>query len=183
MRKTLLLAVAWLVLFSVPALAASVRVRMNGTPLRALDMKGEDLRRLRGFQFLSAKPLLIVINVDEAQLSGGGDAAMQIGRAAEAAGLTAFLILIPLAITSTRGWMRRLGQKWRKLHYGIYLAAPIGVIHFIWSVKLDIREPLAFGGLVLALLAMRLPRIRRRSEMIERQDNLVNVPNPAAEFL
>jgi ribosome-binding ATPase len=63
----------------------------NGTPLRALDMKGEDLRRLRGFQFLSAKPLLIVINVDEAQLSGGGDTAMQIGRAAEAAGLTAFL--------------------------------------------------------------------------------------------
>ena len=63
----------------------------NGTPLRALDMKGEDLRRLRGFQFLSAKPLLIVINVDEAQLSGGGDAATQIDHAAESAGLTAFL--------------------------------------------------------------------------------------------
>jgi len=63
----------------------------NGAPLRALDMKGEDLRRLRGFQFLSAKPLLIVINVDEAQLSGGGDAATRIDHAAEAAGLTAFL--------------------------------------------------------------------------------------------
>src|SRR4029079_9583753 len=63
----------------------------NGTPLRALEMKGEDLRRLRGFQFLSAKPLLIVINVDEAALSGGGDAATQIDRAADAAGLTAFL--------------------------------------------------------------------------------------------
>jgi ribosome-binding ATPase len=63
----------------------------NSKPLRALDMKGDDLRRLRGFQFLSAKPLLIVINVDEAQLSGGGDAAMQINHAAHAAGLTEFL--------------------------------------------------------------------------------------------
>jgi len=60
----------------------------NGTPLRALDMKGEDLRRLRGFQFLSAKPLLIVINVDEGQLGGG---ASGIDRAADLAGLTTFL--------------------------------------------------------------------------------------------
>jgi GTP-binding protein YchF len=63
----------------------------DGMPLRALDMKGEDLRRLRGFQFLSAKPLLIVINVDESQLSEGGDAATRIDRAAGAAGLTSFL--------------------------------------------------------------------------------------------
>jgi GTP-binding protein YchF len=63
----------------------------GGTPLRALEMKGEDLRRLRGFQFLSAKPLLIVINVDESQLSEGGDAATRIDRAADAAGLTSFL--------------------------------------------------------------------------------------------
>jgi GTP-binding protein YchF len=61
-----------------------------GTPLRALDLKGEDLKRLRGFQFLSAKPLLIVINLDESQLAGGEDATT-IGRAAEAAGLTTFL--------------------------------------------------------------------------------------------
>jgi len=76
------------------------------------------------------------------------------------AGLSAFLILIPLAITSTKGWKRRLGQNWRKLHYGIYFAAPIAVIHFIWLVKLDVRIPLAYGALVLALLAMRLPRVR-----------------------
>jgi len=59
-------------------------------PLRTLDLKGEDLKRLRGFQFLSAKPLLIVINLDESQLSGG-DAAVQIDRAAQAAGLESFL--------------------------------------------------------------------------------------------
>src|SRR5438874_6853495 len=60
-------------------------------PLRSLDLKGEDLKRLRGFQFLSAKPLLIVINLDESHLSTGGDAGTQIERAASATGLTSFL--------------------------------------------------------------------------------------------
>jgi GTP-binding protein YchF len=60
-------------------------------PLRALDLKGEDLKRLRGFQFLSAKPLLIVVNVDESQLAGSAETATRLDRAAEAAGLTAFL--------------------------------------------------------------------------------------------
>jgi hypothetical protein len=61
----------------------------DGRPLRTLDLKGEDLKRLRGFQFLSAKPLLIVINLDESALAQGG--ATGIVKAAEAAGLTAFL--------------------------------------------------------------------------------------------
>jgi hypothetical protein len=63
----------------------------EGRPLRSLDLKGEDLKRLRGFQFLSAKPLLIVINLDEADLSAGGEAATRIDRVADAAGLTPFL--------------------------------------------------------------------------------------------
>jgi len=63
----------------------------EGRPLRALDLHGDDLKRLRGFQFLSAKPLLIVINLDEAQLTSGGQEATRIEHAAEAAGLTAFL--------------------------------------------------------------------------------------------
>jgi GTP-binding protein YchF len=63
----------------------------DGKPLRALELKGDDLKRLRGFQFLSAKPMLIVINLDEAQLTKGGDAGTRLDRAAEAAGLTAFL--------------------------------------------------------------------------------------------
>jgi ribosome-binding ATPase len=63
----------------------------DGRPLRALDLKGEDLKRLRGFQFLSAKPLLIVINLDEADLTAGSEAAMRIERAADASGLTPFL--------------------------------------------------------------------------------------------
>jgi len=63
----------------------------DGRPLRALDLKGEDLKRLRGFQFLSAKPLLIVINLDEAQLTTKGQDGTEIHHAAAAAGLTAFL--------------------------------------------------------------------------------------------
>ena len=63
----------------------------DSRPLRSLDLKGDDLKRLRGFQLLSAKPLLIVINVDESQLANGGDAAISIGRAANEAGLASFL--------------------------------------------------------------------------------------------
>ena len=63
----------------------------EGRPLRALDLEGEDLKRLRGFQFLSAKPLLIVINLDESRLAGDKGAGTEIDRAAAAAGLTAFL--------------------------------------------------------------------------------------------
>jgi GTP-binding protein YchF len=62
----------------------------EGRPLRSLDLQGDDLKRLRGFQFLSAKPLLIVLNLDEAQLAGGG-AATGVEAAADAAGLTPFL--------------------------------------------------------------------------------------------
>src|SRR6185312_6056056 len=67
------------------------RALEDGGPLRALDLHGEDLKRLRGFQFLSAKPLLIVINLDETELGEGGDLATRIERAADAAGLTPFL--------------------------------------------------------------------------------------------
>jgi len=63
----------------------------EGKPLRAIELAGDDLKRLRGFQFLSAKPLLIVINMDESQLSGSGEDATRIDRAAKTTGLTSFL--------------------------------------------------------------------------------------------
>lgn len=77
------------------------------------------------------------------------------------AGLAAFLLLLPLAITSTKGWQRRLGKHWKRLHRLVYLAAPLAVIHFVWLVKSDIREPLLFGAIVATLLALRTPRMRR----------------------
>jgi sulfoxide reductase heme-binding subunit YedZ len=67
-------------------------------------------------------------------------------------GFTGFVLLIPLAITSTTGWIRRLGGKrWQKLHRLIYFSAVAGVIHYYWLVKADVRKPLEYA-LVLALL-------------------------------
>ncbi len=63
----------------------------QGRPLRTLNLEGDDRKRLRGFQFLSAKPLLLVINLDESQLAGGGEAAMQVDSVAAATGLGGFL--------------------------------------------------------------------------------------------
>jgi methionine sulfoxide reductase heme-binding subunit len=80
------------------------------------------------------------------------------------AGFAAFVLLVPLAVTSTRGMIRRLGGKrWQRLHRLVYLSAALGVLHFLWLVKADVREPLLFGGVLLLLLALRLPWLRRAS--------------------
>ncbi len=72
-------------------------------------------------------------------------------------GMTALVMLIPLAVTSTAGWIRRLGGKrWARLHRLAYLAAIAGVLHFWWLVKSDIREPAAFGLAVAILLGVRV---------------------------
>lgn len=72
-------------------------------------------------------------------------------------GFLAFLLLIPMAVTSTNGWVRRLGaQRWRKLHRLIYPITLLGVWHFYWLVKSDVREPLVYAGLTTALLAWRV---------------------------
>ena len=76
-------------------------------------------------------------------------------------GFSAFLILLSLAITSTRGWMKRLGRKWTRLHRYVYLAGVLVVVHYVWLVKSDIRVPLLYGAFVLALLIARIPPIRR----------------------
>ena len=77
-------------------------------------------------------------------------------------GSAAFLILLPLALTSTKGWQKRLGRAWKKLHRWVYLAALLAIVHFVWIVKLDAREPLAYGAIVVLLLLMRLRPIRER---------------------
>jgi sulfoxide reductase heme-binding subunit YedZ len=73
------------------------------------------------------------------------------------------LLLIPLAVTSTNGMMRRLGRRWQKLHRLVYPIAILGVWHFYWQVKLDTLEPLIYAGILAALLGFRLvDRLRRR---------------------
>jgi methionine sulfoxide reductase heme-binding subunit len=72
-------------------------------------------------------------------------------------GFTAFVLMIPLAITSTAGWIRRLGgRRWQRLHQLIYVIAILGVIHYAWLVKSDEHKPIFYGVLVGLLLAYRL---------------------------
>ena len=72
-------------------------------------------------------------------------------------GFTGFVLLIPLALTSTKGWIRRLGGKrWQALHRLIYFSAIAGVIHYWWLVKADIRDPLKYGAILAVLLGYRI---------------------------
>jgi len=80
-------------------------------------------------------------------------------------GMLAFFLMIPLALTSTAGWIRRLGgRRWQMLHRAIYVSAVAGVIHYYWLVKSDVRKPLMYGAVVTLLLAWRVGQwiLRRR---------------------
>ena len=72
------------------------------------------------------------------------------------AGFAAFLCLVSLAATSTRAMIQRLGRRWASLHRLVYLAAVLGVIHFLWLVKSDLREPLLYAAVLTLLLGLRL---------------------------
>jgi len=72
------------------------------------------------------------------------------------AGFTAFVLLIPLALTSTKGWIRRLGKNWQRLHRLIYVTAIAAVIHYIWLVKADLRKPLQYAFVLGVLLLYRV---------------------------
>jgi sulfoxide reductase heme-binding subunit YedZ len=67
-------------------------------------------------------------------------------------GFSALVIMLPLALTSTKGMIRRLGKRWQQLHRLVYASAIAGVIHYYWLVKADIRRPVTYGIFVLALL-------------------------------
>jgi len=72
------------------------------------------------------------------------------------AGMVAFLLMIPLAITSTRGWIRRLGRRWQLLHRLIYLSAIAAAVHYLWKVKIMGGSPVYYALIVGALLAFRI---------------------------
>lgn len=88
-------------------------------------------------------------------------------------GLLSFLALIPLAATSTHGWQRRLGRRWKLLHRLVYLAAPLAVMHYLWLDRDIFALPLLYAAIVALLLALRLPQVRQlivryRQRLIER---------------
>lgn len=78
-------------------------------------------------------------------------------------GMLALLLMLPLAVTSTKGMIRRLGKAWTKLHRLVYVVAILGLVHFFMAVKLDWREPLVYALILAALLGWRLVEARRRS--------------------
>ena len=84
-------------------------------------------------------------------------------------GLTALLILLPLALTSTKGWMRRLGRNWKRLHQLVYIAGILAVLHYFILVKIDKREPLIYAGVLALLLVLRLPPVRRQVSRVRQR--------------
>ena len=75
-------------------------------------------------------------------------------------GFASGLILLLLALTSTKGWQRRLGKRWKRIHRFVYVAGILAVVHYLWLSK-DIRDPLRYGILVAILLVLRIPQIQR----------------------
>lgn len=74
-------------------------------------------------------------------------------------GFTALVLLVPLAVTSTNGWVRRLGfTTWQRLHRLAYVAAALGVVHFVWRVKTDATEPFVYGAVLALLLGIRVAK-------------------------
>lgn len=78
-------------------------------------------------------------------------------------GFAAFMLMLPLALTSTKGWIRRLGKRWQTLHRLIYFSAICAVVHFIWKGKVIVGDPVIYAGILTALLGFRLVReVRQR---------------------
>jgi sulfoxide reductase heme-binding subunit YedZ len=78
-------------------------------------------------------------------------------------GMLTWLIMVPLALTSTKGWVRRLGKRWTKLHRLVYVAAITGTIHYLWAVKKDTFFPVVYLAAFALLLAYRAVSAKRQS--------------------
>ena len=134
------------------------------SPLRALTGNAQllRLRRMLGVWAFSYALLHFLTYVGPFQgFSGNAIIKDLVKRPYITVGFTALLILLALAITSTNGWMRRLRRRWQSLHRLVYVATALGVWHYWWQVKKDIREPLIYAALAALLLGWRLWRRRR----------------------
>jgi len=129
------------------------------TPLRRLGAPGWllRLRRMLGLYafFYASVHLLIYLWLDQLfdWAAIGHDI---IKRPFITVGMAAFALLLPLAITSTDGWLRRLKRRWGQLHRLVYPLAILAVIHYLWLVKRDLTEPLLYAAVLAVLLGLRL---------------------------
>ncbi|MEX0730636.1 MAG: protein-methionine-sulfoxide reductase heme-binding subunit MsrQ [Aquisalimonadaceae bacterium] len=135
------------------------------TPLRRLTGWTAPIRfrRMLGlFAFFYVCLHFLVFSVFDHSLSLAGIVEDVVERPYILAGFVALLLLIPLAVTSTNGMMKRLGRRWKTLHRLIYLIAGLAVLHFLLQVKAGFGEPLIYTVLLLLLLSFRLPVPTRR---------------------
>jgi sulfoxide reductase heme-binding subunit YedZ len=138
------------------------------TPVRIVTGWGEPIRHRRTIGlvafFYGCLHLATYAGVDQF-FDWGAIAEDVLKRKFIAVGLAAFLLLVPLALTSTDRAVRRLGfVRWKRWHRLAYVAAVLGVVHFVWRVKADLREPLLFGGVLAVLFAVRIvDAVRRRA--------------------
>jgi sulfoxide reductase heme-binding subunit YedZ len=135
-------------------------VTLAMTPLRQLLGRGEPIqvRRLLGlwaYAWITAH-FLVYLTFD-LEWSAAALAEDLVKRTYITLGFAGWLLLLPLALTSTRGWQRRLKRRWQSLHRLIYPAAILGCLHFLWLVKSDLREPLLYLGILALLLGLRRP--------------------------
>ena len=133
-------------------------ITLTVTPLRRLTGRNEliRLRRMLGlFAFFYACLHLLTWTVLDWFFDWSSMAADIVDRPFITLGMTTFLLLLPLALTSTAGMIRRLGRRWQLLHRLVYVAAITAVIHFWWVVKADFREPRLWALALSVLLAFR----------------------------
>ena len=141
----------WTIIFLITTLAV--------TPARRITGRNEliKLRRLLGlFAFFYATlHFSIYVGLDQ---FFGWDFILEdiVERPFITFGFLAWVVLLALAVTSTRGWIRRLGKGWTRLHRLVYLAGLLGVIHYYWRVKADTRAPAVFAAIFVALMLLRL---------------------------
>jgi methionine sulfoxide reductase heme-binding subunit len=124
-------------------------------------------RRMLGlFAFFYATLHLFTYVVFDRFFEWSGIAADIAKRPYITAGMAAFVLMIPLAITSTKGWIRRLGRNWQMLHRLVYVSAAAACLHFLWKVKVMIGEPVYYAGILAVLLGFRvLWRLRQGSRV------------------
>jgi methionine sulfoxide reductase heme-binding subunit len=128
------------------------------TPLRRIMARNEliRLRRMLGlFAFFYACLHMLTWSVLDWFFDFASMADDIVKRPFITMGMTTFLLLLPLAITSTSGWIRRLGRKWQQLHRLVYVAAATAVIHFWWVVKADFRQPRLWAVALTVLFGFR----------------------------
>jgi sulfoxide reductase heme-binding subunit YedZ len=142
------------------------------TPLRRLTGWNRlvRFRRMLGlFAFAYAGAHLLIYVVIDQGLALQYIVADVVKRRFITAGMVAFLLMVPLAVTSTQGWIRRLGRRWQSLHRLVYAGAIAAALHFVWKVKVAVGEPVYYAVFLAILLGLRLLWRRRAVAGVRRQ--------------